>query len=80
MSVADTYVKGTVYVDPDSGSASFRRGVMDRERGTAYGYYDNSMNETGLAVLEIQTRSGDDVDNKHLMYAAGYLEGVLTAR
>ena len=80
MSVTDTYVKGTVYIDPGTGSASFERGVMDRERGTAYGYYDNSMNETGFAVLEIQTQSGEVVDNKQLMYAAGYLEGMLTAR
>ena len=80
MSLTDTYLKGTVYIDPETGSASFRRGRMDREHGTAYGYYDNSMNETGLAVLEIQTQSEDVVGNRQLMYAAGYLEGVLTAR
>jgi len=78
--MSDTYVKGTVYIDPETGSASYRRGTMDRQRGTAYGYYDNSMNQTGFALLEIQTRSAAVADDKQLMYAAGYLEGVLTAR
>jgi len=53
---------------------------MDQEKGTAVGYYNNTMNETEWAVLEIQTRLDDSVDNKQLMYAAGFLEGVLTAR
>jgi len=87
--ISDTYVKGTVYIDRETNEASFSQGVMDREHGTAYGYYDNSMNETGLAVLEIQARqpaasaaaAADTVrDNRRLMYAAGYLEGTLTAR
>jgi len=78
--MTDWYVKGTVYIDPATGAASFKRGVMDREHGTAYGYYSNTINETGFAELEIQTRLGDLADNKQLMYAAGYLEGVLTAR
>jgi len=87
--ISDTYVKGTVYVDRETGNVSYRQGVMDRDEGTAFGYYDNSMNETGLAVLEILTRQPEAaaaagnrtvIDNRRLMYAAGYLEGLLTAR
>jgi len=74
------YRTGTVYVDPSTGRTSFQSGVIDRERGTAFGYYNNTMNETGFAVLEIQTQLRDSVSNEQLMYAAGYLEGVLTAR
>ena len=73
-------MKGTVHIDPETGAASYEPNVMDREHGTAYGYYDNSLNETGFSVLEIQTQLGDLTDDKQLMYAAGYLEGVLTAR
>ena len=68
-----------MYINPETG-ANYEPNVMDREYGTAYGYYNNSLNETGFSVLEIQTRMDDVTDNKLLMYAAGYLEGVLTAR
>jgi len=57
----------------------FKPDVMDDAKGTAYGFYNNTMNNTGFAVLEIQTRLGNST-NKQLMYAAGYLEGILTAR
>jgi len=74
-------MKGTVYIDSETGELSYKPGVIDRVRGTAYGFYNNSLNETGWAVLEIDTRQGSDVAvNKHIMYAAGYLEGLLTAR
>jgi len=74
------YMQGTVYINPRTGAAAFRRHVIDREYGVAYGYYNNTINETGLAVLEIQTRRNDSISNERLMYAAGFLEGVLTAR
>ena len=74
-------MKGTVYIDPETGEATFRPDVMDRENGTAYGYYTNTLNKTGWSVLEIQTaRSSGVAANNQLMFAAGYLEGVLTAR
>jgi len=74
------YVKGTVYIDPETGAASFKPHVMDREHGTAYGYHNRTQNDTGFSVLEIQTRLHDFTDNKKLMFAAGYLEGALTAK
>ena len=74
------YIKGTVYIDAETGEVSYKAGVLDRARGTAYGYYNNTLNETGWAVLEIETRRGSVAMNKQLMYAAGYLEGMLTAR
>ena len=72
------YKKGTVYVDRETGEVSYKPDVMDRVHGTAYGYYNNTLNKTGWAVLEIQTST--QAVNIPLMFAAGYLEGVLTAR
>jgi len=74
------YKTGTVYVNRSTGQASFRADVIDRVGGTAFGYYNNTINDTGIAVLEIQTRLHGSITNDQLMYAAGYLEGVLTAR
>jgi len=74
------YTKGTVYIDAETGEVSYKAGVMDRVKGMAYGYYNNTLNETGWAVLEIYTRQGSVAVNNQLMFAAGYLEGVLTAR
>ena len=70
-----------MYVDAETGEVSYKTGVMDSVKGTAYGYYKNSLNETGWSILEIQTndQGRGDFDTK-LMYAAGYLEGRLTAR
>ena len=74
-------MKGTVYIDAETGEVSYKPGVMDRVNGMAYGYYNNTLNDTGWSVLEIQTKRGGGVAmNNQLMYAAGYLEGVLTAR
>jgi len=73
-------MKGTVYIDAETGELSYKPGVIDRVHGTAFGYYNNTLNETGWALLEIDTRQGSVALNKHIMYAAGYLEGLLTAR
>ena len=69
-----------MYINATTGAAEFAPDVMDRENGVAFGYYNNTINETGWTVLEVKTRLDDSVDNEQLMYAAGYLEGVLTAR
>ena len=76
------YVKGTVYVDAETDEVTYKAGVMDRVNGTAWGYYNNTLNETGWSVLEIQTANGSitAVSNDKLMFAAGYLEGLLTAK
>jgi len=74
------YMKGTVYIDAETGEVTYKPDVMDRVHGTAYGYFNNTLNETGWSVLEIQTKQGRMDTNGQLMYAAGYLEGVLTAK
>ena len=74
------YVKGTVYIDAETGELTYKPDVMDRVHGTAYGYFNNTLNETGWSVLEIQTKQGSRDTNNQLMFAAGYLEGRLTAQ
>jgi hypothetical protein len=56
-----------------------RRGVMDKTDGTAYGYYNNTLNETGWGILELTARCRT-CKNTDIMFAAGYLEGILTAK
>uniref|UniRef100_A0ACB8FNW0 Uncharacterized protein n=1 Tax=Sphaerodactylus townsendi TaxID=933632 RepID=A0ACB8FNW0_9SAUR len=53
--------------------------VMDRN-GDAYGYYNNTVQSTGWGILEIKAGYGSQsISNEDLMYAAGFLEGYLTA-
>jgi len=74
------YTKATVYIDPETGELSYKVGVIDSAHGSAYGYYNNTLNETGWGLLEIQTAQGSVAINSQLLYAAGYLEGRLTAK
>lgn len=53
--------------------------VMDRN-GDAYGYYNDTLQSTGWGILEIKAGYGSQsISNEDLMYAAGFLEGYLTA-
>ena len=58
---------------------------MDKVNGVAYGFYNNTLNETGWGVLEIHSAGGSmappgaPATNEQAMYAAGLLEGWLTA-
>ena len=74
-----------MYVDKHTGAISYKLGVYDSYKGLAYGYYQNSLSVTGWSVLEINTNgnrlaSDGSPEGTRLMYAAGYLEGLLTAR
>src|SRR6218665_2811929 len=85
----DHYRQGTVYVDPWTGKVTYKLDKLDRKRGSAYGFYNNTIHSTGWGVLEIRTQSahhrplggplGSDAIAK-TSYAAGMLEGLLTAR
>uniref|UniRef100_U3FA79 Phospholipase B-like n=1 Tax=Micrurus fulvius TaxID=8637 RepID=U3FA79_MICFL len=53
--------------------------LLDKN-GDAYGYYNDSVQSTGWGILEIKAGYGNQlVSNEILMYAAGFLEGYLTA-
>ncbi|XP_074934983.1 phospholipase B-like 1 [Phalacrocorax aristotelis] len=55
------------------------RNILDRS-GDAYGFYNNTVQTTGWGVLEIRAGYGrQTLSNEDIMYAAGFLEGYLTA-
>ena len=53
---------------------------MDFDRGTAVGTYNDTLEETGWGILDIASGYGAETADVDIMYAAGYLEGYLTAR
>ena len=71
-----------MYIDAATGNVSYKLGVMDKARGVAYGFYNSTLNVTGWGVLEIRTAGARSrgVNDTVVMFAAGYLEGLLTAR
>jgi Phospholipase B len=75
----DGYQEGTVYINPTSGAATCKLGTMDKVNGTAFGYYNNTLNQTGWGILELHSQC-EACRNTDVMFAAGFLEGVLTAR
>lgn len=78
--MSDGYQEGTVYYDGTSGKFSFKLGIMDK-KGVAYGNYNNTLNATGWGILEIKAECNQvQCNNSIIMYAAGFLEGVLTSR
>jgi hypothetical protein len=69
----------TVYVN-DNGTFSLKEGVLDKGNGIAYGSFVDTINETGWSQLNIRSGYGNDQHrDSALMYAAGYLEGAITA-
>nr|BAN82155.1 phospholipase b [Ovophis okinavensis] len=55
------------------------KAVLDKN-GDAYGYYNDTIQSTGWGILEIKAGYGNQpISNEILMYAAGFLEGYLTA-
>ncbi|XFG00621.1 hypothetical protein AB1E19_004245 [Capra hircus] len=55
------------------------KNVLDRN-GDAYGFYNNSVKTTGWGILEIKAGYGSQsLSNEIIMFAAGFLEGYLTA-
>lgn len=61
-----------------NGQPTFVSGKLD-PAGAAYGTYNNSLFTNGWGVLEVNTGT-QDVEGPELMFAAGYIEGVFTAR
>jgi len=73
------YVEATVYVDELSGKVTIKQGVMDKQQGAAYGFYNKTLNETGWSILEIKSNQNVKIKDNDIMFAAGFLEGFLTA-
>lgn len=71
----------TIYMT-GNGAAKLVKGVIDKTSSNvaAYGTYDVELLNTGWNVLDIHAGYGNETSNERLMYAAGYLEGTLTAK
>jgi hypothetical protein len=70
-------LSGTVYYTSSSNSYTFTSGIVDTN-GAAWGYYYDEINSTGWSRLYVH--SNVLVADKVQSYAAGFLEGVLTAK
>ncbi|XP_064627563.1 phospholipase B-like 1 isoform X2 [Lineus longissimus] len=71
----------TVYMKNGVWSLTAKEGIIDKKYGMAYGMYDESYMATGWDVLNIKVGyalNGSHTDQE-LMYAAGYIEGYITA-
>ncbi|KAG2464006.1 phospholipase B-like 1 [Polypterus senegalus] len=70
----------TVYWDAVQKLMFVKEGVMDKN-GAAYGYFNDTLIHSGWGVLEVQAGYGPKLPNvENVMFAAGYLEGYLTAQ
>ena len=76
--VAGDYREASVYVTKD-GEFTVAYDKFDTN-ATAYGYFKDGLNETGSGVLEVKAGYGSHAEDDDLMYAAGILEGALTAK
>ncbi|KAL3876032.1 hypothetical protein ACJMK2_033919 [Sinanodonta woodiana] len=72
----DKYTSGSVYCK--NKQCTYKAGVLDKDGATAYGTYNNTLMETGWGILDINSGYGNNATNEDIMYAAGYLEGVVT--
>ncbi|MBN3302433.1 PLBL1 Phospholipase, partial [Amia calva] len=72
-------LKATVYWDPDHKAVNLKEGVMELG-GDAYGYYNDSLLESGWGVLELRAGYGESPKSDSVnSFLSGYLEGYLTA-
>ncbi|XP_015778026.1 PREDICTED: phospholipase-B 81-like isoform X2 [Acropora digitifera] len=72
-------MNGTVYYTAGKYRIAF--GVLDVDHGVAYGIYQDSIQTNGWGKLDIVSGTGAaKYSDQTIMYAAGYLEGALTAK
>lgn len=77
-------INATIYIDddhtvpPQNKNPVIRVGTIDEERGAAYMVYEDSYNVTGWDSVWVYTTP--NVSPRDAMYAAGYLEGYMTAQ
>jgi hypothetical protein len=52
---------------------------LDYPKSTAVGVFNDTLMETGWGILDIISGHGKPANDIDIMYAAGFLEGALTA-
>lgn len=80
MTGVDCTIKtGSVYCQ--NAECTYKLDVLDIESATAYGVYNDTLEETGWGILNITAGRGSKTsENTDLMFAAGYLEAILTQK
>lgn len=69
----------TAYWDTTHKTVLLKDGVLEKE-GDAYGFFNDSLSNTGWGVLELRAGYGKTQETDDVTYfLAGYLEGFLTA-
>ncbi|KAJ7992604.1 hypothetical protein DPEC_G00280410 [Dallia pectoralis] len=77
---ADNMKAATVYWDATHKVVLLKEGALEKEGG-AYGYFNDTLAQTGWGVLEIRAGYGNSREPDEITYfLAGYLEGFLTAQ
>lgn len=71
-----SYQTASVYCENEQ--CTFKLNVLDVDSATAYGVYHDTLEETGWGILNITAGRGSKAANEDIMFAAGYLEAVLT--
>ncbi|GFR79104.1 phospholipase B-like [Elysia marginata] len=70
--------KGSVYCKEQS--CTFKDGILDKNKATAFGTFNDTLLVSGWGVLDIVAGQGSAVQaNKDVMFAAGFIEGAFTA-
>lgn len=67
----------TMIFDKQSHSMRVEQGITP-VNGLAWGHYDDNIDTSGWSQLHMETTGRADVSNDVRMYAAGYVEGLLT--
>ncbi|GFO31413.1 phospholipase b-like [Plakobranchus ocellatus] len=80
VSADKLFHSGSVYCEKVS--CKFKESVLDKEKATAYGTFNDTLLVTGWGILDIVagTSLQHGQTNTDIMFAAGFIEGVFTAK
>lgn len=69
----------TVSMDTDTGTLKMSPGISTGQKDIAWGYLKDELDKNGWIKLFLQTSDTNTCTNDVRMYAAGFIEGILTA-
>ncbi|XP_013417551.1 phospholipase B [Lingula anatina] len=73
------FMQGSLYVNAPM-NFTFKSDTLDTKNAAAYATYNDTLLTTGWGVLDIKAGYGKTLPDNQLMFAAGAIEGVLTAK
>ena len=73
------HTSGSVYCTDEK--CTYKLNVLDTDGATAYGVFNDTVSDSGWGILNITAgRGAKQPENEDLMFAAGYLEGIMTQK